>query len=86
MSYFSNTLFPVVESTFEGTRPSDLPKSQHLAAKKIRAAGYPREAAYVESVSRADLQNIYRYSNLVNPERDNEETAWEIAEQEWSGR
>jgi len=81
MSYFSNTLFPVVESTFEGTRPSDLPKSQHLAAKKIQAAGYPHEAAYVASVSRADLQNIYRYSNLASPERENEE----IADQEWGG-
>jgi len=85
MSYFSNTLFPVVESTFEGTRPSDLPKSQTLAAKKLKAAGYPREAAYVQSVSRSDLQNIYRYSNLVNPELDNEEAAEEIAYQEWGG-
>lgn len=83
MSYYSNTLFPVVESVFHKVRSADLPETPAKAAEKIRAAGYPREAAVIEGMSEADLQNVYRYSNVVSPERDAEEAAWAMAEDEW---
>jgi hypothetical protein len=86
MSYYANTLFPVVEGVFHQVRSADLPTTPKAAAEKIRAAGYPREAAVIEGMSEGDLQNVYRYSDLVNPERDAEDMAWEMAEEAWSGR
>lgn len=83
MSYYANTLFPVVESVFFQVRSADLPKTSKEAADKIRAAGYPREAAVVEGMSPADLQNVYKFSRVVDPERESEDAAWEMAEQEW---
>lgn len=83
MSYYGNTLFPVVEGVFHKVRSADLPKTPKEAAEKIREAGYPREAAFIEGMSEGDLQNVYKYSNLVNPERDAEDAAWDMAEQEW---
>jgi hypothetical protein len=85
MSWYSNSLFPVVEAVFSEVRSADLPKTSKEAADKIRAAGYPREANYVQGLSRADLRSVYEYSGLVSRERDAEECAWAMAESEWSG-
>lgn len=64
MSYFSNTLFPIVEGVFESSR--DLPSDPSLAAEAILAAGYPREASYIRGLSGPDLQNVYAWSGLVS--------------------
>ena len=85
MSYFSNTLFPTVEAVFFEVRSVDLPQTSKEAADKIRAAGYPREAAYVESLSLDGLRSVYEYSGLVDSEKQAEESAWAMAEAEWSG-
>lgn len=86
MSWYSNTLFPTVESVFHGVRPKDLPADPKVAAEKVRAAGHPKVAAYLESLTRGDLRNIYGCSGLVTRERTSQDEAWAIAEAEWSGR
>ncbi len=80
MSYYANTLFPTVTAVFEDA--SELPTTPKAAADKIRAAGYPREAAVVEELSFKDLVNVYEWSGLVS--KDSE--SWEMAESDWSGR
>lgn len=86
MSYFGHTLLPTVEGVFHETRSADLPSSPALAAQKVRAAGYPREAAYLGGLSAKDLQNVYEWAGLVSRERLAEEEAWAMAEEEWLGR
>lgn len=82
MSYYANTLFPTVTAVFEDSR--ELPTTPKAAADKIRAAGYPREAAVIEGLSFKDLVNVYEWSGLVS--KDSKDDAWEMAESEWSGR
>jgi hypothetical protein len=86
MSWYANSLFPTVEGVFHEVPPTKLPSDPKVAAEKIRSAGYPREAAYVEGLSLADLRNVYEYSGLVSREREAEEEAWAVAEAEWCGR
>jgi len=85
MSWYANSLFPVVESVFHGDRPSKLPKVPSEAAEKVLAAGYPKEADYLLKQTRAGLQNVYVGSGLVDPDRVAEDEAWAVADAEWGG-
>lgn len=73
MSWYSNTLFPIVEYVFN--KEEDLPTDPKIAAQKLHAYGFTRVGNYIADVSSADLQNIYHYCGLVREEL--------IGESEW---
>lgn len=80
MSWFGNTLMPVVEDVFGESK--DLPTKPAEAAKKLREAGYEKEADYVGSLNEKGLKDLYEWVGLLCEEED---SAWAVAEMEWCG-
>ena len=79
MSWFSNTLFPVIEDVFSGT---DLPANPKDAAQRLRDAGFSKEADYVSTLDQDGLREVYDWSNVLP---DEEDVSWQAAESAWGG-
>lgn len=78
MSWFGNTLFPVVEEVFG---QSELPTKPSEAAKKLREAGYEKEADYVSGLNEKGLTDLYEWVRLLCED----DSGWNITEMEWCG-
>lgn len=55
MSWFGNTLLPVIEDTWHDREP---PTSIDEAAKEVREAGHPDVADYLAKLNSEDFENL----------------------------